>query len=86
MLTGESIPVSKEEGDEVYSGTIVQDGSLRIRVTKLPEETMLAGIMKSVREAQESKPPVQHMVDRISRIFVPVILLIAVAAYLLHSQ
>ncbi len=86
MLTGESLPVNKEKDNEVYSGTIVNNGSLRIRVTKTSEQTMLAGIMQSVRDAQASKPPIQHLVDNISRIFVPCILLIAALAYLLHSQ
>lgn len=86
MLTGESLPVSKEKDDEVYSGTIVNNGSLRICVSKTSDQTMLAGIMQSVRDAQASKPPIQHLVDKISRVFVPCILVIAVLAYLLHSQ
>ena len=86
MLTGESLPVSKEKESEVYSGTMVNNGSLRIRVTKTSDQTMLAGIMQSVRDAQASKPPIQHLVDKISRIFVPCILVIAVLAYFLHSQ
>ena len=86
MLTGESLPVSKEKDTEVYSGTIVNNGSLRICVTKTSDKTMLAGIMQSVRDAQASKPPIQHLVDKISRIFVPCILLISVIAYILHSQ
>lgn len=86
MLTGESLPVPKESGSEVYSGTMVSNGSLRICVTKTQEQTMLAGIMQSVRDAQASKPPIQHLVDKISRIFVPSILIIAILAYILHSQ
>lgn len=86
MLTGESIPIAKKIGDEAFSGTIVNDGLLHIRVTKTSDQTVLAGIMQSVRDAQASKPPIQHVVDAISRVFVPCILVIAALAYVLHSQ
>jgi Cu2+-exporting ATPase len=64
MITGESKPVDKEPGDEVIGGTINGDGSLRVRVTATGEETALAGIMRMVREAQESKSETQVLADR----------------------
>lgn len=82
MLTGESIYVNKEEDDEVFSGTIVQNGVLNIEVTKEQSETMLAKIIQFVDDAQNSKPPIQHLVDKISSIFVPVILLLAVISFI----
>ncbi len=64
MLTGESVPVFKRDGDEVIGGTINQDGSLRVRVERTEEDTALAGIMRLVREAQESSSPSQALADR----------------------
>lgn len=64
MITGESKPVLKEPGDEVIGGTINGDGSLRVRVTATGEETALAGIMRLVEEAQESKSRTQRLADR----------------------
>nr|WP_250140827.1 copper-translocating P-type ATPase [Halosolutus amylolyticus] len=64
MITGESKPVSKEPGDEVIGGTINSDGSLRVRISATGEETTLAGIMRLVEEAQESKSQTQMLADR----------------------
>lgn len=64
MITGESKPVEKREGDTVVGGTINNDGSLRVKVTRTGSETALAQIMKLIREAQETKPPVQKLADR----------------------
>ncbi len=64
MITGESRPVSKESGDEVIAGTVNGDGSLRVRVTATGEETALAGIMRLVREAQQSKSRTQVLADK----------------------
>ncbi|MFB6105404.1 MAG: copper-translocating P-type ATPase [Halobacteriaceae archaeon] len=66
MITGESRPVDKESGSEVVAGTVNQDGSLRVRVTKTGEETALAGIMRLVEEAQQSKSHTQLLADRAS--------------------
>lgn len=82
MLTGESIPVTKQENDEVFSGTIVWNWVLNIEVTKEQSETMLAKIIQFVNDAQSSKPPIQHLVDKISSIFVPVILIIAIVSFI----
>ncbi|WP_136590605.1 heavy metal translocating P-type ATPase [Salinigranum halophilum] len=64
MITGESLPVDKEPGSEVIGGTVNQDGSLRVRVTKIGDETTLAGIMRLVDEAQQSKSRTQLLADR----------------------
>lgn len=77
MLTGESIPVSKQPGDEVYTGTMVINGNLHITVTKTSDETMLAKIISVVNDAQANKPPIQHLVDKIASAFVWIVLLIA---------
>lgn len=82
MLTGESIPVTKEIHQEVFSGTIVQNGILYIQVIKEQSETILAKIIQVVNDAQSSKPPIQHLVDKISSVFVPVILVLALIAFI----
>ena len=81
MITGESMPVSKTEGSEVTGATINGGGSLRYRATKVGKDTVLAQIIGMVRAAQSSKAPVQRLADRISGIFVPIVVLIAVWAY-----
>jgi Cu+-exporting ATPase len=77
MLTGESIPALREAGDTVIGGTVNSDGRLVVRVTKTGGETALAQIVKLVEHAQSSKPPVQQLADRISAVFVPSVLTIA---------
>ena len=77
MLTGESLPVARAPGDLVIGGTVNTDGRLVVRVTKTGGETALAQIVKLVETAQSSKPPVQRLADRISAVFVPVVLGIA---------
>jgi Cu+-exporting ATPase len=77
MITGESIPVSKREGDEVIGATVNKTGSFRFRATKVGSETALAQIIRMVEQAQGSKAPIQRLADRISAIFVPVVILIA---------
>lgn len=90
MITGESMPVHKEDGDEVVGSTINGDGSLTIRVTKVGDETMLAQIVEMVKKAQTSRAPIQNLTDRISQIFVPAVLIIAIITFavwvtLLHA-
>lgn len=83
MISGEPVPVEKKKGDKVLAGTINQRGSFIIRATKVGSETVLARIIHMVQEAQGSKAPVQRIVDRITGIFVPVVLLIAVLTFVL---
>lgn len=83
MLTGESMPISKEPGDEVTGASVNGDGMLRIRATNVGTESTLARIIKLVENAQASKAPVQKLVDRISAIFVPVIIVIALITFLI---
>ncbi len=77
MLSGEPIPVEKSAGAKVFAGTINQKGSIHFRADKVGSDTLLSQIIKMVREAQGSKAPVQHLVDKIAGIFVPVVLTIA---------
>jgi Cu+-exporting ATPase len=81
MLTGESVPVEKAPGDPIIGATINQTGSLRIRATKVGSDTMLAGIIRLVEQAQGSKAPIQRLADTIAGIFVPVVLVIAILTF-----
>mgnify|MGYP000087312698 FL=1 len=78
MITGESMPVVKQAGSSVTGATINGTGSLRYRATKVGKDTVLAQIIGLVQSAQSSKAPVQRMADKISGIFVPIVVLIAV--------
>ncbi len=82
MLSGEPVPVLKNENDKVFAGTINQKGSFQFRADKVGSETMLAQIIKMVQDAQGSKAPVQKLVDKIAGIFVPIVILIAIAAFI----
>jgi heavy metal translocating P-type ATPase len=77
MLTGESIPVYKEQGDQVYGATVNQEGRITVRATAVGADTVLSGIVRMVEEAQGSKAPVQRLADRVSAVFVPTVILIA---------
>ncbi|MEO8025318.1 MAG: heavy metal translocating P-type ATPase [Bryobacteraceae bacterium] len=77
MLTGESLPVAKKPGDRVIGGTMNGTGAFRFRVAALPAESVLAGIVRLLREAQSTRAPIQNLADRISAIFVPVVVSIA---------
>ncbi|MFA5932264.1 MAG: heavy metal translocating P-type ATPase [Candidatus Paceibacterota bacterium] len=78
MVTGEPMPVEKKEGDNVVSGTINTTGSFTFKATKVGGETLLAHIVKMVEEAQGSKAPIQALADKISSVFVPIVLGIAI--------
>ncbi len=80
LATGESIPVEKGPGDPVIGSTINREGVLRVRATGVGEETFLAGVVRMVEQAQASKVPIQEFADRVTAVFVPVILVIAAAA------
>ncbi|MES9859364.1 MAG: heavy metal translocating P-type ATPase [Candidatus Thiodiazotropha sp. LLP2] len=81
MLTGESLPQQKQPGDQVTGGSVNRSGHLRYSVTRLGDETTLAHIIAMVRQAQMSKPEIGRLVDRISALFVPAVVLIALAAF-----
>ncbi len=80
MLTGESAPVPKKADDLLYAGTINLNGRLEMRVTATGEETALARIAAAVRHAQDSRAEIQRLGDRVSSVFVPIVVLIALAA------
>ncbi len=80
MITGESMPVKKSVGDMVVAGTINTSGTFTFEATKVGSETMLARIVKMVEEAQGSRAPVQALADKISGVFVPIVLVIAFVA------
>jgi Cu+-exporting ATPase len=83
MLTGESLPVAKKPGDAVIGGTINRTGAFRYRATTLGANSVLARIVKLMRDAQGSRAPIQKLADRISGIFVPVVLSIAIATFVI---
>ena len=81
MLTGESLPVEKTVGDAVIGGTINRTGAFRYRATTLGEASVLARIVRLMRDAQGSRAPIQKLADRISAVFVPVVIQIAIATF-----
>lgn len=82
LITGESLPVERSIGDTVTGGSINGSGMIRVKVTAVGAESVLNRIIRAVEEAQASKAPVQHLVDRISALFVPAVIVIAIGAYL----
>ncbi len=83
MLTGESLPVAKAADAKVFAGTLNHDGFLRCRATGVGSATLLAGIVRLVGEAQGTKAPIQKLADRVSGVFVPVVVAIALLTFLL---
>lgn len=81
MLTGESLPVAKTTGAAVFGATLNTTGALRFRVTKVGADTLLASIVRLVEDAQGSRAPIQRLADRVSGIFVPVVVVIALLAF-----
>lgn len=82
MLTGESLPVDKETGSKVFAATVNSNGLLRIQATNIGRNTVLSSIIKVVEEAQGSKAPIQRLADKISGIFVPIVLAIAAITFI----
>ena len=83
MLTGESLPVDKKVGDVVIGATINKQGSLQIRATQVGSATVLSQIIKMVEEAQASKAPIERLADRVSAVFVPIVLIFSIVVLLL---
>lgn len=81
MITGESMPVSKKAGDTVVGSTINGNGAIQFRVTKVGQDTMLAQIVEMVKKAQTSHAPIQNLTDKISGIFVPAVLIVAIITF-----
>ncbi|MBM9402349.1 copper-translocating P-type ATPase [Gluconacetobacter azotocaptans] len=81
MLTGEGIPVGKQAGDAVFGATINRDGVLHVRARRVGADTTLSRIVRMVQQAQGTKDPVQHLVDRVSAVFVPAVLAIALLTF-----
>ncbi|MGI4743163.1 MAG: heavy metal translocating P-type ATPase [Janthinobacterium lividum] len=83
MLTGESLPVQKQAGDPVFGATLNKTGSFRFRVTKVGADTMLSQIVKLVEDAQGSRAPIQRLADKVSAIFVPTVVVIAILTFVI---
>ncbi|MFK3939380.1 heavy metal translocating P-type ATPase [Alkalihalobacillus sp. NPDC078783] len=83
MLTGESVPVDKGIGEKVLGSTLNTNGSLRVKAEQIGKETVLSQIVQIVEQAQTSKAPIQRMADRISGVFVPIVVAIAVLTFLI---
>jgi len=81
MLTGEPLPLKKEQGDRVTGGTMNKSGSFTFKVTSLGEDTTLAHIIKMVKRAQLSKPPIGRLADKVAAVFVPVVMIIALLTF-----
>ncbi|MEC4986706.1 MAG: heavy metal translocating P-type ATPase [Oscillatoria sp. PMC 1076.18] len=83
MVTGESLPVKKQVGDEVIGATINKTGSFKFRATRVGKDTVLAQIVKLVQDAQGSKAPIQRIADRVTGWFVPAVIAIAIATFVI---
>jgi len=83
MLTGEARPVNKSVGDTVFGSTVNQRGMMQLRVTRVPGENALSGIMQLVRQAQNSTPPIQRVADAVAAYFVPAVLALAVSIFVI---
>jgi Cu+-exporting ATPase len=86
LLTGESIPVAKRAGDAVIGASVNGSGMLRIRATRLGAESTIAGIVRLMRDAQGTRAPVQRLADRISAVFVPVIIVLSLATFFVWTM
>lgn len=84
IITGESLPISKTKKDFLIGGSLLDEGSVKAQVTATGNETVLSGIVKMVQQAQSQKPPMQKLADRISAIFVPTVIGIAIVIFLIN--
>ncbi|MGC9349648.1 MAG: heavy metal translocating P-type ATPase [Anaerolineae bacterium] len=82
MATGESMPVTKDQGDEVIGATVNQEGLLKVRASRVGKDTFLAQVIKLVEQAQGTKVPIQAFADRVTSVFVPIIITIAILTFL----
>jgi Cd2+/Zn2+-exporting ATPase len=85
-ITGENMPVEKNDGNEVYAGTVLQSGALDIRVNKLHEDTLFAHIITLVEEAQEKRAPIQKLTDRIAAYLIPISFMFVIGTYLITKD
>ena len=81
MITGESFPVNKSVDNQVIGGTIITEGSIKIKATKIGDDTLLSQIIELVKNAQNNKPNIQKLGDQVSAVFVPVVLTISIATF-----
>lgn len=84
IITGESIPIAKQKKDTLIGGSVLDGGTVKAQVTAAGNQTILSGILKMVQEAQAEKPPIQKLADRISAVFVPTVIGIAVLTYIVN--
>jgi len=84
IITGESIPVTKHSKDKLIGGSLIGDGTVKAQVTAVGDNTVLSGIINMVKEAQGEKPPVQKMADKISAVFIPIVIGIAILTLIIN--
>jgi len=84
IVTGESLPITKKQKDHLIGGSIVADGTVKAQVTASAKDSVLSNIINLVKQAQSEKPPVQQLADKISAIFVPAVLLITLATFIIN--
>ena len=84
IITGESLPLAKTKKDFLIGGSVVEDGLVKAQVTAAGKDTVLSGIVKMVQNAQAEKPPMQKLADKISAIFVPIVLVLSLLTFLLN--
>ena len=84
LLTGESIPIHRQAKDKIIGGSVLESGSVKAQVTATGNDTVLSGILQLVKQAQGEKPPIQHLADKISAVFVPLVIGIAVVTFVVN--
>lgn len=85
MITGEPVPVDKREGDNITSGTINGNRMFLMKAERIGDETLLSQIINMVNEASRSKAPIQKLTDKVSAIFVPIVILLAILTFVIWS-